>query len=158
MLPNSPLWDQGAATGGVDVGKSVITLVCPPGRSRVLRAACRPCSRGPAVRVMIIAKDARRWWLMARLTYVGTVRSGGHYALPMGLEWQLGPRDMTRSSPTAMPWTVSSRQRCRAGWSDSPNPAVPVMLPSGSRHGSAEPSDHPAPPDLRRYSAIWQPP
>jgi hypothetical protein len=39
-----------AASGGADVAKSVSLLACPPGRSRSLRAAWRPCSRGPAQR------------------------------------------------------------------------------------------------------------
>jgi hypothetical protein len=30
------------------VAKFVVPLACPPGRSRLLRAAWRPCSRGPA--------------------------------------------------------------------------------------------------------------
>jgi hypothetical protein len=53
-----PLYDdQGAACGGADVAEFVVLLACPPGRSRLLRAAWRPCSRGPARRAVVA--DAR---------------------------------------------------------------------------------------------------
>jgi hypothetical protein len=39
------------------VAGSVSLLACPPGRSRVLRAAWRPCSRGPARRAVAVASD-----------------------------------------------------------------------------------------------------
>ena len=41
---------KSAARGGAVVAESVLPLACPPGRSRLLRAAWRPCSRGPARR------------------------------------------------------------------------------------------------------------
>jgi hypothetical protein len=39
VLPNYPLWDQGATCGGANVAEFVALFTCPPGRSRSLRAA-----------------------------------------------------------------------------------------------------------------------
>ncbi len=44
-----------AANGGADVADLVRHLACPPGRSRLLRAAWRPCSREPARRALVVA-------------------------------------------------------------------------------------------------------
>jgi hypothetical protein len=49
-LPNKPLIDQGAGYAGAGVGWLASFLACPPVRLRLLRAAWRPCSRGPARR------------------------------------------------------------------------------------------------------------
>src|SRR5947209_10875166 len=45
---------KGAAGGDADVAGSVGLLACPPDRSRLLRAACRPCSRGPDWRAAVV--------------------------------------------------------------------------------------------------------
>jgi hypothetical protein len=47
-----------AAYGGADVAESIAHLACPPVRSRVLRAAWRPCSRGPARRAHRIGRPS----------------------------------------------------------------------------------------------------
>ena len=50
-----------AAYGGADVAELVVLLTCRSGRSRLLRAAWRPCSRGSARRacrlVMLVMPD-----------------------------------------------------------------------------------------------------
>jgi hypothetical protein len=48
------IWLNGIKTacGGANVAESVVPLACPLGRSRLLRAAWRPCSRGPARRAL----------------------------------------------------------------------------------------------------------
>lgn len=55
LLRTSPL--QGfkhAAYGGVDMAESVVLLACPQGRTRFLRAACRPCPRGLDRRAAVV--------------------------------------------------------------------------------------------------------
>ena len=56
-----------AAYGGTDVAGSVYRLACPPGRSHVLRAAWRPCSRGPTRRAFVAHHQ------QARVVVVSTV-------------------------------------------------------------------------------------
>ena len=58
-LPNLPLWDQGAACCGAAVARLVGTSCARLGRSRLLRAAWQPCSRGPARRARMIATGAQ---------------------------------------------------------------------------------------------------
>ena len=48
-----PFPGQGRLRRRMAVVGSVCRLVCPPGRSRVLRAAWRPCSPGPARRALV---------------------------------------------------------------------------------------------------------
>jgi hypothetical protein len=48
-----------AACGGAGVAESAVSLACPLGRSRVLRAAWRPCSRGPAPRAEVVPATPR---------------------------------------------------------------------------------------------------
>jgi len=55
LLPNSPLWDQGAGCAGADVAGMHASLACPLVRLRLLRAAWRPCSRGPDRRAAVVA-------------------------------------------------------------------------------------------------------
>jgi hypothetical protein len=51
------------ACGGANLAESVIQLACPPGRSRLLRAAWRPCSRGPSLAGAVVDgyPNPRRW-------------------------------------------------------------------------------------------------
>jgi hypothetical protein len=80
VLPNNPLMDQGAACGGAEVAESAHQLACPPGRSRSLRAAWRPCSRGSARRARGVARRAGRQRCLARWAHC--CKSGALYARP----------------------------------------------------------------------------
>jgi hypothetical protein len=53
-LQNLALMDQARRLGGAEVAESIVLLACPPGRSRLLRAAWRPCSRGSARRAAVV--------------------------------------------------------------------------------------------------------
>jgi hypothetical protein len=55
---NFPSTGQDAACGGAGVAESVALLTCPPDRSRLLRAAWRPCSRGSARRAAVAANGS----------------------------------------------------------------------------------------------------
>src|SRR5262249_43755813 len=48
------------AYGGAGMVECVVPVTCPLGRSRLLRAACRPCSRGPARAGCAVARRWRR--------------------------------------------------------------------------------------------------
>jgi hypothetical protein len=50
LLPNSPLWDQARRLRRRGRGQARRPTRLPASRSRLLRAAWRPCSRGPARR------------------------------------------------------------------------------------------------------------
>ena len=71
-----------AACGGTDVAGPVLRLACPPGRSRTLRAAWRPCSRGPARRAHRVASHRRPPRVPLPPCW-STPRSDRHWSFPL---------------------------------------------------------------------------
>jgi hypothetical protein len=74
-----------AAFGGANVAKLCQSLTCPQVRLRLLRAAWRPCSRGPALRAVMVVKAPGRWRLMGTRTFAASRSGGLVHAFPRSL-------------------------------------------------------------------------
>ena len=106
-LPNRLYEIKHAACGGAVVAESVVRLACPPGRSRLLRAAWRPCSRG---------RPGGRGGVMVATTAMTTpfpaIAAEGH-----GGRWQLDRAtsggEVSRRGPSAPGRRASTDPRCR---------------------------------------------
>jgi hypothetical protein len=90
--------------GGADVAEFVVLLACPPGRSRLLRAAWRPCSRGPARRALVVTTSRPAPLATSALTSVriGVARgvgSGCRASEDVGASW-------TAQATEAENWTA----------------------------------------------------
>jgi hypothetical protein len=104
------------------------SLICPQGRHRLLRAAWRPCSRGPALRAATVA--------------TAPARGGSRRAPPCIPEQEAvvmpSPLAVSQPHPTGAPRPISGQDEDRQGSRSRPPPSPVRRAASQQLDGSSD--------------------